>query len=276
MTQPSADNPVLLVGAGKMGGAMLAGWLASGHAGDHFAVVDPMPAPDINALLLRHAVPCMAAVPMGIMPSAVIVAVKPQMMADVLPSLRVLNASHPVFVSIAAGTAVATFEKVLGSGAAIVRAMPNTPAQVGRGITIGFANSAVSAVQKALVQDLLSVTGAFDWVSEETLIDAVTAVSGSGPAYVFYLVEAMAEAAQAAGIDADLAMKLARATVEGAGELLYLSDLDPATLRQNVTSPGGTTAAALSVLMDEKDGLAPLMARAVAAAKRRAEELGSA
>jgi pyrroline-5-carboxylate reductase len=150
--------------------------------------------------------------------------------------------------------------------------MPNTPAAIGRGITVAVANAAVSAPQKAVADALLRSAGAVEWVTDEALIDAVTAVSGSGPAYVFHLVEALAEAGIAAGLPEGLAQRLARETVSGSGELLHRSTLPPAVLRQNVTSPGGTTAAALEVLM-AGDGLAALMTRAVAAAKRRAGEL---
>ncbi|MEP2944475.1 MAG: pyrroline-5-carboxylate reductase [Hyphomicrobiales bacterium] len=274
MTLISSDRPVVLVGAGKMGGAMLSGWLNKGTPGNHFSVVDPYPCDEMQAMCRAKDVACLSSVPDDLTPSVVIVAVKPQMMQDVLPSLTPLAKADPVFVSVAAGISSASFEKVFGGTAAVVRAMPNTPAQVGRGITIGYATAHVNEAQKEAVADLLAVSGAFDWVEAEALIDAVTAVSGSGPAYVFYMVEAMAAAGVKAGLAPDLAMKLARATVEGAGELLYQSDLDAATLRQNVTSPGGTTAAALNVLMAEGDGLGPLMTKAIGAAKKRAEELG--
>lgn len=274
MTLISSDRPVVLVGAGKMGGAMLSGWLNKGTPGNHFAIISPRPSDELLALCEDKGAPCLLSVPDDLTPSVVIVAVKPQKMEQVLPTLVPLAKANPVFVSVAAGTSIATFENIFGRDAALVRAMPNTPAQVGRGITIGYATTHVSAAQKEAVADLLAVTGAFDWVEAEALIDAVTGVSGSGPAYLFYMVEAMAAAGIEAGLAPDLAMKLARATVEGAGELLYQSDLDAATLRQNVTSPGGTTAAALNVLMAEDDGLGPLMTKAIGAAKKRAEELG--
>lgn len=274
MTLINSDRPVVLVGAGKMGGAMLSGWLNNGTPGNHFTVIDPHPCDEMVAMCRAQDAPCLSSVPDDLTPSVVIVAVKPQMMQDVLPSLIPFVQADPVFVSVAAGVSVASFEKIFGSKAAVVRTMPNTPAQVGRGITIGYATGHVNEAQKAAVSDLLAVTGAFDWVGTEGLIDAVTAVSGSGPAYVFYMVEALAAAGVKAGLAPDLAMKLARATVEGAGELLYQSDLDAATLRQNVTSPGGTTAAALNVLMAEDGGLGPLMTKAIRAAKKRAEELG--
>lgn len=253
---------------------MLSGWLNNGRPGTHFAIIDPHPSDEIKAMCSSYDVTVMSEVPNGLRPSVVIVAVKPQMMEKVLPAITPLGVAQPVFVSVAAGTSIASFEKIFGENAALVRAMPNTPAQVGRGITIGYATPHVSAAQKAAVADLLSITGAFDWVDTEALIDAVTALSGSGPAYVFHMVEAMAAAGIKAGLAPELALKLARATVEGAGELLYQSELDAATLRQNVTSPGGTTAAALSILMAEGNGLEALMTTAVLAAKKRAEELG--
>jgi pyrroline-5-carboxylate reductase len=177
-----------------------------------------------------------------------------------------------VAVSIMAGQTLATLSGLLPPGAAIVRAMPNTPAAIGRGITVAVANAQVSAAQRTLAHRLLAAIGAVEWVADEALMDAVTAVSGSGPAYVFLLAEAMAAAGVAAGLPAELAARLARETVAGSGELLHRSELDPAILRQNVTSPGGTTAAALEVLMSPQ-GLAVLMQEAVAAATRRSREL---
>jgi len=253
----SSERPVVLVGAGKMGGAMLTGWLKDGRSGEEFVIIDPILADEMKGLVA-------------------IIAVKPQMMDAVLPKIAASkNLQNAAFVSVAAGTSVATFQSHFGAEAAIVRAMPNTPSQVGRGITIGYPTADVNADQKTAIADLLKVTGGFDWVDREALIDAVTAVSGSGPAYVFHMVEAMAAAGEKAGLAPELALRLARATVEGAGELLYQSDLDAGTLRKNVTSPGGTTAAALDVLMDD-DGLTSLMTKAVDAAKARAEELGRA
>lgn len=255
---------------------MLTGWLKDGRAGDEFVILDPILADEMTGLVANNGVRHFEAMPDDLTPSIVIIAVKPQMMDVVLPKLASSqNLGDAAFVSVAAGTSVATFQSYFGSQAAIVRAMPNTPSQVGRGITIGYPTADVSADQKAAIAELLEVTGGFDWVDREALIDAVTAVSGSGPAYVFHMVEAMAAAGEKAGLAPDLALRLARATVEGAGELLYQSDLDAGTLRKNVTSPGGTTAAALSVLMDD-DGLTALMTKAVEAAKARAEELGRA
>ncbi|MDZ5646251.1 pyrroline-5-carboxylate reductase [Nitrospirillum sp. BR 11828] len=260
---------LLLVGCGKMGGAMLAGWRAAGTV-RRVVIVDPVAgtAPEGATLVADP-----AQIPADFTPTAVVLAVKPQMMDQALPAY-LPYAGRAVFLSIAAGKTVAYFQKVLGPGTALVRAMPNTPAAVGRGISGAYATPAVSAAQRDLCQSLLSAVGEVVWVEEEGLIDAVTAVSGSGPAYVFHLVEALAAAGAAAGLPPDLALRLARATVTGAGELLHRNPDTTATqLRINVTSPKGTTQAALDVLMDEAQGLTPLMVRAVAAADRRSREL---
>ena len=210
----------------------------------------------------------MTAAPADMVAGVLFLAVKPQAMDAVLPPLKTLVGPKTVVVSVAAGKTLAYLERHLGQ-AAMVRAMPNTPAMIGRGVTGAYANAGVDAEQKAQVEALLKVSGPVEWVTGEGDIDAVTALSGSGPAYVFYLVECMAEAGRKLGLPADLAMKLARETVSGAGELLHQSPDDASRLRQNVTSPGGTTAAALSVLMAE-DGMQPLFDAALAAARRRA------
>jgi len=202
---------------------------------------------------------------------ALIVAVKPQSAPDVLPALAPLVSAATVVVSIMAGRTVRFLERAFPA-AAVVRTMPNLPASIGRGITVAVGNNRVAPTQRTLVHALLSAVGAVEWIDDEALMDAVVAVSGSGPAYVFLLTEAMANAGVAAGLPPTLAATLARATVAGAGELLHRSPLDAATLRQNVTSPGGTTAAALDVLM-AADGIAPLMAKAIAAAARRSRDL---
>ena len=262
-------GPLLLVGAGKMGQAMLDGWLARGLNPRKVVVVEPQPAKPIKALAKRGArinpkTPSEAA--------AIIVAVKPQMAPDAVPPLARNVGKGTLVVSIMAGRTLHFLEERLPRGTAIVRAMPNTPAAVARGITVGYANAHVTAKQRKLATSLLAAIGKVEWVDDEGLIDAVTAVSGSGPAYVFLLAEAMAKAGIAAGLPADLAGRLARETVAGSGELLHRSDLDAATLRQNVTSPGGTTAAALSVLMGPS-GFDALLTEAIAAAARRSREL---
>lgn len=268
---PVDTGPIVLIGAGNMGGAMLAGWLRSGVPGSSVVVVDPGPSPAMQALIEENGARHVTAPPDGVKAGVLFVAVKPQLMDAVLPPLKGLVGPDTVVVSVAAGKTLANLEGHLGR-AAMVRAMPNTPAMIGRGVTGAFANATVSVAQRDQVDALLKVSGPVEWVQSEADIDAVTAVSGSGPAYVFYLVECMAEAGRKAGLQADLAMRLARETVSGAGELLHQSPDDASRLRQNVTSPGGTTAAALSVLMAE-DGMQPLFDRAIAAARKRAEEL---
>jgi pyrroline-5-carboxylate reductase len=265
------SKTILLVGAGKMGGALLEGWLALGLDPKHAAVLEPQPARELIALAGRGL--RLNATPSAIGEvSAIIVAVKPQMAAEVMPALASYVGAGTVVVSIMAGRTLAFLEYALSQHAALVRAMPNTPAAIGRGITVAVPNVRVSGRQRELVHALLSATGAVEWIADEALMDAVTAVSGSGPAYVFLLVEALAQAGAEVGLPADLAERLARATVAGSGELLQRSPLDPATLRQNVTSPGGTTAAALAVLGGPQ-GLRELMTRAVAAATARSRQL---
>ncbi|HMK79390.1 MAG TPA: pyrroline-5-carboxylate reductase [Xanthobacteraceae bacterium] len=264
-------STIVLIGAGKMGSAMLDGWIGLGLDPSRVAVIEPQPAPEISALTARglklnpdrHAVSD---------PAVIVIAVKPQVAAEVVPAVAPLVGRSTVVVSIMAGQRLATLERALPAGTAIVRTMPNTPAAIGRGISVAVANACVSTPQRNLAHRLLAAIGAVEWVDEEALLDAVTAVSGSGPAYVFLLAEALAQAGAAAGLPADLAERLARATVAGSGELLHRSPLDAATLRRNVTSPGGTTEAALAVLMGEQ-GIAPLMESAVGAATRRSREL---
>ena len=263
---------ILLVGCGKMGGAMLEGWLARGIVA-HATVVEPGPGAANFARRPDVALHAEAtALAPDLKPDVLVFAVKPQMMNTVAPHYRRFAGAATVMLSIAAGKTIGYFERQLGSDAAIVRAMPNTPASVGRGITISCANARVTAAQRGLCDRLLAAIGEIGWVEDEALIDAVTAVSGSGPAYVFLLIECMAEAGVAAGLPAELAMRLARATVAGSGELARLSSEPPAVLRQNVTSPGGTTRAALDVLM-APGGLAALMTKAIAAAAARSREL---
>lgn len=261
---------LLLVGGGKMGGALLNGWLAGGTSAADIILVEPSAAATApsGVRLVRDD----TAIPSDFKPSAVIFAVKPQMMDDVVPRYRRFAANKPLFISIAAGTRIDFFTRALGQDAAILRVMPNTPAAIGRGISALIANAHTNEAQKSLGEDLLKAVGETVWLSDEAQMDAVTAVSGSGPAYVFHLVECMAEAGRAAGLPADLAMRLARATVSGAGELLRQSADEAAQLRKNVTSPGGTTEAALNVLM-APDGVRPIYIKAIAAATRRGREL---
>lgn len=267
------DGPLLLAGAGKMGGALLEGLMAHGLAAEQIIVQDPSPPPEAADFLRRSGIRCAAVVDaLDEAPSVILAAVKPQVMDEVFPPLAKLAGPRTIVLSIAAGKTLASFERYLPPQISVIRAMPNTPAQVGRGVTACVANVATSTEQRAMATDLLSSVGRVVWLEREDQMDAVTAVSGSGPAYVFLVAECLAEAGCAAGLSPDLARTLARATVAGAGELLHRSELDAATLRQNVTSPGGTTAAALGVLM-AKPGLEDLFTEAVAAAVRRSREL---
>lgn len=260
---------LLLVGCGKMGGAMLDGWLSRGLAAADVLVAEPVEA-------LRPGRPGLRAVAatsqIAETPEIVVLAVKPQTMDAVLPDLRRFADAGAVFLSIAAGKTLKYFAGHLGTAARVVRAMPNTPAAVRQGITVACASQGVTAAQKKRCQDLLEAVGEALWVEDESLMDPVTALSGSGPAYVFLLVEAMAAAGAKLGLTPDMAMQLARATVSGSGELLKQSSEPAAQLRVNVTSPGGTTAEALKVLM-AADGIQPVFDKALAAASRRSKEL---
>jgi pyrroline-5-carboxylate reductase len=269
----SFDGPLLLVGAGKMGGAMLEGWVARGLDAARIRVQDPAPPPEISALLSRLGVEAEPVIePMREPPGVIVVAVKPQLMDAVFPSVARLAGPHTLTISIAAGRTLASFEKHLPARAAVVRAMPNTPAAIGRGITACVPNPQVTAEGRAACEALMAAVGEVVWVEGEAEMDAVTAVSGSGPAYVFLLAECLEKAAVAAGLDPALSRRLARATVAGSGELLARSDLDAAELRENVTSPNGTTAAALAVLMAD-GGLEDLMKSAIVAGEGRSREL---
>lgn len=265
---------LVLLGAGKMGGALLQGWLERGVRPEQAVILDPGPPPEIQALIKRHGLAHNPA-PDGLKGIEVLlVAVKPQIMGEALARLGTLPGEAPLIVSVAAGKTIAGFEQHFGKDAAIIRCIPNTPSAVGRGITAMALNANVTPSQKALAQGLLEAVGEVVTVEDESLIDVATAVSGSGPAYVFYVTECLAEAGEKAGLPKDLAVQLARATVSGAGELMRQSGLPAATLRQNVTSPKGTTHEALQVLMAD-DGIGPLFVKAVAAAARRSRELAS-
>jgi len=266
-TLKNITGTIVLAGAGKMGGAMLTGWLAGGLDARYVVVVEPHASDEIKALAQRG-VRLNPGEPIAA--ETLVMAVKPQTFREAGPMLKPFVGASTLVVSIMAGTKIAALEQVCGG--MVVRAMPNTPAAIGRGITVAVPARNVSAAQRTTADALLRATGSVEWVEDEKLMDAVTAVSGSGPAYVFLLAEELARAGVEAGLPAELATKLARETVAGSGELLHRSDLPAATLRQNVTSPGGTTAAALEVLM-AKDGLQPLMVRAIAAATRRSIEL---
>lgn len=262
---------LVLVGCGKMGSAMLQGWLDRGLAPASTWVLDPNPSDWLAGLAAKglHLNKGMPAAP-----AVVLIAVKPQMMGPALSQIAGLGGRDVLILTVAAGTTIATYEAAFGPGTRIVRSMPNTPAAVGRGITAIIGNGAATEADLVLAEGLLSAVGQVVRLEGEHQMDAVTALSGSGPAYVFHLIEAMAAAGEAEGLPADLAMQLARATVTGAGELARLAPETAAQLRINVTSPGGTTAAALAVLMDDATGFPALLKRAVKAAADRGRELG--
>jgi pyrroline-5-carboxylate reductase len=267
-------GPLVLVGCGKMGGALLHGWLRRGLAATDAFVVEP------DARIREHvraghgviAVSEAKGLPPDLQPRALVFAVKPQAMAAVLPAYRSLVEVGAVVLSIAAGTAIARFAAAFGERTPIVRAMPNTPAAIGQGVTALFANAHVTPAQRQLCSALMAAVGAVRWIDDEQQMHAITAMSGGGPAYVFLLIETLAKAGIASGLPEDLAWPLARATVAGSGALAAHSEEPVELLRRNVTSPGGTTAAALEVLM-APDGIQPLFERAIAAGTRRSREL---
>jgi len=271
----SVEAPVLLVGCGNMGGAMLGGWLDRKILPEQVTIIEPNPAA-AEAFRCWAGLQILSSIDVLdpiYRPVVVVFAVKPKETEGVLKDCRRFVGRQTVFLSIVAGKRIRFFEEVLGKEAAIVRAMPNTPAAVRRGISVAFANSHVTEEHRAICQRLLEAVGESDWVGDEALLDIVTAVSGSGPAYVFLFTECLAKAAIKAGLPASLAWRLARVTVSGSGALLRRSGEAPDVLRQNVTSPNGTTEAALKLLLSP-DGLQPLIDRAVTAAAARSRELG--
>jgi pyrroline-5-carboxylate reductase len=262
---------LVLVGAGKMGGAMAQGWLDAGLPASSLTIVEPNPSPEIASLAADWGVGLNA--PIAAPPDMLALAVKPQSLEQVAPQIGQLAGERTLLLSIIAGKTIANLTARLPQARAVVRAMPNTPAAIGRGVSGAFANANVNAEQRRWCERLLGAVGAFFWLDDESAIDAVTAISGSGPAYIFALTEALAAAAEKLGLPAEMSMSLARGTVEGAAELMRReSATSPATLRRNVTSPGGTTAAALAVLQGP-EGLNDLMAKATAAARARAAEM---
>jgi pyrroline-5-carboxylate reductase len=261
---------LVLVGAGKMGSAMLDGWLARGLDPKKIIVIEPQPVKAVKALA-RRGVKLNPKDKVGVA-SAIVIAVKPQNAPEAVPPLARYVDKTTLVLSIMAGRTIGFLEKSLPTGTAIVRAMPNTPAAIGRGISVAVANAKISMRQRKQASDLLAAIGKVEWADDEALMDAVTALSGSGPAYIFLLAECMARAGVAAGLPKELATRLARETVAGSAELLHRSNLDAATLRQNVTSPGGTTAAALEVLMGP-GGFDQLLTQAIAAATQRSRDL---
>ncbi len=266
-------RPILLAGAGRMGGALLAGWVRAGVS--PLIVVEPAPSPDLRRQARVHGVQLhnsIAEVHGRV--RACVIAVKPQVFKAEAAAFAGLARSGALMISIAAGTGTKLMRRAWSADARIIRAMPNTPGSIGRGISALYATPAATAADRRLAQQLLAALGQTLWVNREPLIDSVTAVSGSGPAYVFLLAEALAEAARREGLPRDAAEKLARLTVSGAGALLEADRRSPTDLRCDVTSPGGTTEAALEILMG-RAGLGPLITRAVRAARKRAQELAS-
>jgi pyrroline-5-carboxylate reductase len=265
------ESGILLVGCGNMGRALVKGWLADGRAINRIHVIDPSPeaaqaARDLGVRSIES--PAVANTPVNI----VILAVKPQQLETVLPIYRDLADSGTLVLSIAAGKPIEFYEQVLSGTPAIVRGMPNAPAAIGEGMTVLSANAEVTAEQRTLCESLMAAVGDVAWLEDEALMDVVTAVSGSGPAYIFLLIECLIDAALALGLDRDLAQQLAEKTVSGSGAYALMSDVDATELRRRVTSPGGTTEAALGVLMDQ-DALAELIRKAVRAASERGREL---
>ena len=264
-----SQQGLVLLGCGKMGSAMLAGWLANGLTPSSVYVVDPYP----SDWVLAQGVHVNEELPAK--PALVLIAVKPQMMQEALPTLQAMGGGETVFLSVAAGISIGTYEYILGASSPILRAMPNTPAAIGQGITALIGNAVSTADQIDLAHALLSAIGEVVDVDSENQMDAVTGVSGSGPAYVFYMIDALAKAGEAQGLSQNLAMQLAKATVAGAGALAKASGETPEQLRINVTSPNGTTQAGLEVLMDQNAGLTPLIGETVAAATMRSKELSN-
>jgi pyrroline-5-carboxylate reductase len=268
----AAPTSLVLLGAGKMGGAMLEGWIAVGMNTDATTILDPHPSLEVQTLCGDRKIALNPPLREVMAPKAIVLAIKPQMLEAAAPVVNRLVAPETLVVSILAGKTIADLQRQIPQAKAVVRAMPNLAASVRRSATAAVATQNTSDAQKKLAHALLSSIGTVEWLADEDLIDAVTAVSGSGPAYFFYLTECLAHAGTSVGLPQDLSAHLARATLIGAGELLAQSELPPGKLRHDVTSPGGTTAAALDVLMGEP-GLSDLMRRAVAAARKRAEEL---
>lgn len=266
-------GPLLLVGCGKMGGALLRGWLARGVTGRDVYAIDPNPR-DLDDVRARGVtvLTAFADLPADLRPAVILLAIKPQFMDEALPAYRRFADQGAVFLSIAAGKTVAYLKDKLGTSATVIRSMPNTPAAVGRGMSVLLRDPTVATPTLELCGQLLSAVGEIGWIDEEDQINAVTAVSGGGPAYVFLLIECLAKAAEEMGLPADLAMKLARETVTGAGELAHQSSESATKLREAVMSPKGTTLEAINVLM-APDGLQPLMNKAIAAATRRGREI---
>jgi len=268
------SKSILLVGCGNMGQAMLGGWIETNVKPNDIFVVDPV-SKNLDAARMKgcRAFSSPLLIEETYQPDVVVLAVKPQVMEDVIPTYRRYAEKGALILSIAAGTHISLFEQYFGADAAVIRTMPNTPAAIRKGMLVSCANSHVSDEQREICDTLMNAIGVAAWVDDEIHMDAVTGLSGSGPAYVFHMIEAMTAAGIAEGLPEELAVTLAKVTVAGAGELALQSDIDIAQLRKNVTSPNGTTAAGLDVLMGQ-DGLNSLMTKTVAAAAKRSRELG--
>ena len=264
-----AKRGLVLLGCGKMGSAMLEGWLVGGLPTSSVWVTDPNPSDWVQA----QSVHLNTDLPEN--PAIVLVAVKPQIMRDALPTLAPLGNGDTTFLSVAAGITISTFEDMLGDKTPVIRSIPNTPAAVKQGITAIIGNVHVTETQLQMAETLLSAIGQTVRLETEDQMDAVTGLSGSGPAYVFHMIECLARAGEAQGLDPELAMTLAKATVAGSGALAMQADETPSQLRVNVTSPNGTTQAGLNVLMDEETGLPPLIAKTIDAATKRSKELAN-
>ncbi len=265
------DTQLFLIGAGKMGGALLHGWLKAGLVPQQFLIQDPLIGEDIASLALRHN-PSAQEIE-AYAPSIIILAVKPQMASEVLPALAVSVPQNALIISLMAGVTIKNLQNIMGDCFCYVRTMPNTPASIGQGITALYAQNTVSRAQKDIAQALMQAVGAAVWLEHEADIDIVTALSGSGPAYIYYITEAMAAIGAEMGLSPDTAMRLARTMVQGTGAMLAQHTEEVALLREHVTSKGGTTHAALQVLMDKQTGMMPLMRRAMQAAAQRARDL---
>jgi len=264
-----AETGLVLLGCGKMGSAMLKGWLERGLPSKSVSVIDPAPSEWLRSTGVH------LNSPLPDNPAIVLIAVKPQMMREALPVLRPKGNGKTIFLSVAAGTPIAHYETVLGSNTPVIRAMPNTPAAIGQGITAIVGNTHSSSAALDMAEALLSAVGAVVRLEDESQMDAVTGLSGSGPAYLFHMIECMAAAGVTQGLDPALAMQLAKATVAGAGALAMQSEDSPEQLRINVTSPNGTTQAGLEVLMNTETGLPRLIGKTVAAATNRSRELAN-
>ena len=263
------ERGLIILGCGKMGSALLAGWLSQGLAPQGVWILDPKP----SEWLISQGVHLNKKLPEN--PAVVMVAVKPQLMGEALPRLQSFGSGTTLFISVAAGVTISSFEQALGASTPIVRTMPNTPTSVGQGITALIGNGSATKDDMAEAELLMAAVGQTITLENEAQMDAVTGVSGSGPAYLFHMIETLAFAGEKQGLPLDIATKLARATVAGAGALAVQSNETAAQLRINVTSPNGTTQAALEVLMNEKTGLQPLITQTVAAATLRSKELSN-